>query len=60
MAMCGAPMMALPPQLNHELLKKDLNLLYSRIESPQISHLVLSSLDDWVIPFNIVEDNFQN
>ncbi len=59
MAMCGAPMMALPPQLNQELLMKDLNLLYSGIESPQIPHLVLSSLDDWVVPFNIVEDNFK-
>lgn len=58
MAMCGAPMLALPSQLNYELLMNDLELLYSGIESPQIPHLILSSLDDWVIPYNIVEDNF--
>ena len=57
--MCGAPMWILPSQLNHELLMNDLELLYSGIESPQIPHLILSSLDDWVIPFNIVEDNFR-
>ena len=59
MAMCGAPMMALPSQLNQKLLMDDLNLLYSGIESPKIPHLVLSSFDDWVIPFNIIEDNFE-
>lgn len=59
MSMCGAPMWILPSQLNHELLMNDLELLYSGIESPQIPHLILSSLDDWVIPFNIVEDNFR-
>lgn len=59
MSMCGAPMMVLPSQLNHRLLMNDLNLLYSGIESPKIPHLVLSSLDDWVIPFDIVEDNFK-
>ena len=59
MAMCGAPMMFLPSQLNQELLMSDLELLYSGIESPNIPHLVLSSFDDWVIPFNIVEDNFR-
>ena len=58
MSMCGAPMMALPSQLNHELLMDDLDLLYSGIEPPKIPHLVLSSLDDWVIPFNIIENNF--
>ncbi|MBO4405797.1 MAG: hypothetical protein J5821_03630 [Alphaproteobacteria bacterium] len=58
MSMCGAPMMALPSQLNHELLMDDLDLLYSGIEPPKIPHLVLSSFDDWVIPFNIIEDNF--
>lgn len=60
MAMCGAPLQALPSQLNHELLMDDLELLYSGIESPNIPHLVLTSLDDWVIPFNIIEDNFGN
>ena len=59
MIMCGAPMMSLPSQLNHELLMKDLELLYTGIESPKIPHLVLTSLDDWVIPFNIIEDNFR-
>jgi len=59
MAMCGAPMSALPSKLNHELLMNDLNLLYSGIKSPKIPHLVLASLDDWVVPFNIVEDNFK-
>lgn len=59
MAMCGAPMMSLPSQLNQKLLMSDLDFLYSGIESPDIPHLVLSSLDDWVIPFSIVEDNFR-
>lgn len=59
MLMCGAPMMSLPSQLNHELLMKDLELLYTGIESPKIPHLVLTSWDDWVIPFNIIEDNFR-
>jgi pimeloyl-ACP methyl ester carboxylesterase len=59
MLMCGAPMMSLPSQLNHELLMKDLELLYTEIESPKIPHLVLTSWDDWVIPFNIIEDNFR-
>lgn len=59
MLMCGAPMMSLPSQLNHELLMKDLELLYTGIESPKIPHLVLTSWDDWVIPSNIIEDNFR-
>ena len=60
MAMCGAPMMALPSQLDKNLLMSDLELLYSGIKSPNIPHLVLTSFDDWVIPFNIIEDNFRN
>lgn len=60
MAMCGAPMQALPVNLNQELLLEDLQLLYSGVQPPQIPHLVLSSYDDWVIPFNIIEDNFRH
>lgn len=60
MAMCGAPMTELPSQLDQKKLMSDLQLLYSGIDSPKIPHLVLSSLDDWVIPFNIIEDNFRN
>lgn len=59
MLMCGAPMLSLPSNLNQDVLMNDLDLLYSSIESPKIPHLVLSSFDDWVIPFNIVEDNFR-
>lgn len=60
MAMCGAPMIDLPAQLDQKKLMDDLLLLYSCIDSPKIPHLVLSSIDDWVIPFNIIEDNFRN
>ena len=60
MTMCGAPMMSLPTELNKKLLMSDLDLLYSGIDSPEIPHLVLTSIDDWVIPFNIIEDNFRN
>lgn len=59
MAMCGAPIATLPATIKQELLMSDLQLLYFGIASPDIPHLVLSSLDDWVIPSNIVEDNFR-
>lgn len=52
-------MSELPEQLDRKLLMRDLELLYSGIESPKIPHLVLTSYDDWVIPFNVVEDNFR-
>ncbi len=59
MLMCGAPIIKFPEQLNMKLLMDDLSLLYTGIESPDIPHLVLSSFDDWVIPSNIIEDNFR-
>lgn len=60
MAMCGAPMEQVPQQIDQKQLMDDLELLYSGIESPKIPHLVLTSTDDWVIPFNVIEDNFRN
>lgn len=59
MAMCGAPMEQMPQNINHKQLMDDLELLYSGIESPKIPHLVLASADDWVIPVNVIEDNFR-
>lgn len=59
MLMCGAPMQAIPSRLNKELLMSDLNILDSGITPPKIPHLILSSLDDWVIPTHIIEDNFR-
>ncbi|MBR1735382.1 MAG: hypothetical protein IJ730_08130 [Alphaproteobacteria bacterium] len=59
MMMCGAPLKELPQQIDQERLLDDLALLYAGIDSPEIPHLVLTSFDDWVIPFNIIEDNFR-
>lgn len=59
MAMCGSPMDHLPQNINQKQLMDDLELLYSGINPPEIPHLVLTSTDDWVIPFNIIEDNFR-
>lgn len=58
MFMCGAPQ-PVPAELDHKQLMNDLELLYGGIESPKIPHLVMSSYDDWVIPLNIIEDNFR-
>lgn len=60
MAMCGSPLDRIPQNLDQKKLMEDLGLLYSGIEPPEIPHLVLTSTDDWVIPFNIIEDNFRN
>ena len=59
MIMCGAPILDLPAELDHKLLMSDLELLYQGIKSPEIPHLVMTSFDDWVIPYNIIEDNFR-
>ena len=60
MIMCGAPILDLPAELDHKLLMSDLELLYYGIKSPEIPHLVMTSFDDWVIPYNIIEDNFRH
>ena len=60
MLMCGAPMLAIPSRLNKKLLMDDLDILDSGITPPKIPHLILSSLDDWVIPTHIIEDNFRS
>ena len=59
MKMCGAPIPTLPANLNKKLLMQDLQLLYGSIKSPDIPHLILTSYDDWVIPYKIIEDNFR-
>lgn len=59
MTMCGAPLKELPEKINQKLLMDDLALLYGGINSPKIPHLVMTSFDDWVIPFNVIEDNFR-
>ena len=49
-SMCGFFMPALPALLNQDKILQDIDLLYKSIASPKIPHLVLSSLDDWVVP----------
>lgn len=54
---CGA-FPNIPKEINRTLLLDDLNLLDKNVTSPNIPHLVLSSFNDPVIPFYIIEDNF--
>lgn len=56
---CGQFPPLVPPSVNYKLFYDDLNLLDDGIPSPEIPHLVLSSIDDPVIPFYIIEDNFR-
>lgn len=56
---CGQTVPYIPGAINEERFFADLKLLDSGIKSPDIPHLVLSSIDDYVIPFYITEDNFR-
>lgn len=58
-SMCGFFMPALPALLNQDQILRDIDLLYKSIACPKIPHLVLSSFDDWVVPYSIIEDNFR-
>lgn len=57
---CGAWPIQRPEKVDRELFMMDLDLLnYSSKQIP-VPHLILSSIDDPVIPYYIIEDNFRN
>lgn len=56
---CGQDIPIFPSAVNENLLLGDLKLLDDGVAPPDIPHLVLSSIDDYIIPFYIVEDNFR-
>lgn len=56
-SICGA-VPDMPEKVDQKLLMDDLNLLDTKIILPTIPHLVLSSVDDFVIPFSVIQDNF--
>lgn len=56
---CGEHNPMVPKDINKQLFEQDLDLLNYGIISPDIPHLVLSSIDDPVIPFYVIEDNFR-
>ena len=58
MMFCGQLAPTIPTSVNEKIFFGDLNLLDDGIVPPNIPHLVLSSLDDYIIPFYIIEDNF--
>jgi len=58
--MCGEFFNPLiPSDVNKELFFNDLNELNSSCISPDLPHLVLSSIDDPIIPWYVIEDNFR-
>ena len=56
-SICGA-IPDIPTKVNQDLLQEDLKLLDEKVRMPCIPHLVLSSIDDFVVPFYIIQDNF--
>lgn len=56
-SICGA-VPDMPEKVDQQLLMKDLNLLDGKVALPDIPHLVLSSVDDFVIPYSVIQDNF--
>jgi len=59
--MCGEFLNPLiPSDVNKELFFKDLDGLNGSCTPPNISHLVLSSIDDPIIPWYVIENNFRS
>lgn len=59
--MCGEILNPLiPSDVNRELFFTDLEALNGSCTPPNIPHLVLSSLDDPIIPWYVIEDNFRS
>lgn len=56
---CGQSIPFFPSDIDEKFMFDDLKLLDDGVTSPNIPHLVLSSIDDYIIPFYIVEDNFR-
>lgn len=56
---CGEMFPTIPLNVDKDLFFKDLLWLNDRVESPDVPHLVLSSLDDPTIPWYVIEDNFR-
>lgn len=56
---CGQSIPVIPGKINEKKLLDDLELLDRGVTPPAIPHLVLSSIDDYIIPFYITEDNFR-
>ncbi|MCR5225114.1 MAG: hypothetical protein K6C34_03440 [Alphaproteobacteria bacterium] len=54
---CGA-MPDIPQKIDQDLLQEELKLLDEKIITPSVPHLVLSSIDDFIVPFYIIQDNF--
>lgn len=57
---CGQFPPLIPLAINKQIFFDDLQLLDTGIIPPAIPHLVLSSMDDPVVPFFIIEDNFRS
>lgn len=58
--MCGDFSAKFAKDFNMELLIKDLESLNGSVKIPEnIPHLILSSADDPIIPFYVIEDNFR-
>jgi pimeloyl-ACP methyl ester carboxylesterase len=58
--MCGKPFPKIASKINRARLFSDLDMLEESTMPADVPHLILASLDDPVIPFFIVEDNFRN
>lgn len=56
---CGA-IPLFPKVIDEKLLQADLELLKNKVIPPKIPHLVLSSIDDPIIPCWVIEDNFRS
>lgn len=56
---CGAWPIRMPKKIDKELFMKDLDLLNYASDQIKVPHLVLTSVDDPVIPYYIIEDNFR-
>lgn len=56
---CGEQFPYIPHKINKKKFLEDLNILFDDVKSPEIPHLVMSSLDDPIIPFYVIEDNFR-
>lgn len=57
--MCGDFGATFAEDFNMDILLKDLDALNYAVDIPDVPHLILSSLDDPIIPFYVIENNFR-